>query len=210
MQEHSPQHPKGRASSDTQGAVCVFCGSNAGINAVYAEAARELAREMARRRLSLVYGGGSVGLMGILADEVLAGGGRVMGVIPRTLMEREVGHRALSELHVVETMHERKALMAAHANAFLALPGGLGTLEELFEVWTWAQLGIHARPVGLLNVNGFFDPLLSFLDHAEAQGFLRAEHRGMLLVDHRADNMLDRMADYVPPRVSKWLDRGQI
>lgn len=189
--------------------ICVFCGSSPGGDAAYADAARSLARELVRRNLSLVYGGGSVGLMGILADEMLSAGGRAIGVIPQTLMDREVGHRGLTELHVVDTMHDRKALMAARAGAFLALPGGLGTLEELFEVWTWAQLGIHAKPVGLLNVNGFFDPLLAYLDRAVAERFLRAEHRGMLLVDERAEAMLERMADYQPPRVAKWLDRTQ-
>lgn len=152
---------------------------------------------MVARKIDLVYGGAHVGLMGRLADAVMAGGRRATGVIPRTLVEREVAHRGLDDLRVVGTMHERKALMADLADAFLAIPGGLGTLDELFEVWTWAQLGLHRKPIGLLNVAGYFDPLLSFLDRATAEGFVSAEHRATLLVESDPAALLDRIA-HVP------------
>src|SRR5919199_3791597 len=174
--------------------VCVFCGSSPGADPAYAAAARRLAEVLVRRGIGLVYGGGSVGLMGVLADAALAAGGEVTGVIPRALQAREVGHAALPDLRVVETMHERKALMAELADGFVALPGGLGTLEEFFEVWTWAQLGIHAKPCGVLNVGGYFDPLLAFLDHAVAEGFVRDAYRAMLLVAAEPAPLLDRLA----------------
>lgn len=185
--------------------ICVFCGSNSGANPAYAGAARALGRELVSRKLKLVYGGGSVGLMGIMADTVLEQGGHVTGVIPKSLLDREVGHRSLTEMHVVATMHERKALMSELADGFIALPGGLGTLEELFEVWTWSQLGIHADPVGLLNVNGFFDRLLEHLRNAVDQRFLHIKNLEMLLVDTRPDSLLERMVRYQPPEVEKWL-----
>jgi uncharacterized protein (TIGR00730 family) len=161
---------------------------------------------LASEGITLVYGGGHVGLMGILADAVLANGGKVIGVIPRALWDREVGHRSLTELHVVETMHERKAMMASLADAFVALPGGLGTLEEIFEVWTWAQLGIHDKPVGFLDVDGFYAPLLAFLDHGVDAGFVRAPHRAMAIVDGDGASLLRRMGEYQPPRVTKWIN----
>lgn len=188
-------------------ALCVFCGSSPGRDPVYVEAAQALARELSARRLRLVYGGGSVGLMGALADAVLAAGGEAVGVIPYSLWEREVGHRNLTECHIVDTMHQRKAMMADLADGFIALPGGLGTLEETLEIWTWAQLGIHRKPVGLLNVRGYFDPLLAFVEHGVAERFIRTEHAGMLLVDSSPDALLDQFETYVAPVVPKWLDR---
>jgi len=160
---------------------------------------------LAARGLDLVYGGGCVGLMGVLADAMLAAGGRVIGVIPRTLMQREVGHRGLTELKVVDSMHERKAEMVALSDGFIALPGGFGTLDETFEVLTWAQLGVHGHPVGVLNSDGFFDALLEYLDRAVAEGFVRREHRSMWLVDDDPQRLLDRFADYRAPSIEKWL-----
>jgi uncharacterized protein (TIGR00730 family) len=185
--------------------VSVFCGSSAGIDPRFAQATSEFGALLAKEEITLVYGGGHVGLMGILADAVLANGGKVIGVIPRALWDREVGHRNLTELHVVETMHERKAMMASLAEAFVALPGGLGTLEEIFEVWTWAQLGIHDKPCGFLDVLGYYSPLLTFLDRAVDAGFVRPQHRAMALVDDDAASLLRRMAVYEPPRVTKWV-----
>jgi uncharacterized protein (TIGR00730 family) len=185
--------------------VCVFCGSNAGARDAYSEAAREVGCAIAERGLTLVYGGAAVGLMGTLADAALAAGGRVVGVIPRALVERELAHSGLSELNEVGSMHERKAMMADRSDAFLALPGGAGTLEELFEVWTWAQLGHHRKPVGLLNVDGFFDALLRFLDHQVGELFIRPEHRDMLIVERDVIRLLDRFATYNPPIVEKWI-----
>ena len=153
--------------------LCVYCGASIGTQPAYANAARMLAAEMVERRITLVYGGGNIGLMGIIADEVLRLGGEVTGVIPTALVEREVGHHGLSRLHVVDTMHQRKAMMAELSDGFIAMPGGIGTLEELFEVMTWSQLGFHDKPIGLLNVQGFYDGLISFIDHVAQQGFLR-------------------------------------
>jgi uncharacterized protein (TIGR00730 family) len=178
--------------------VCVFCGACVGGPAVYAEAGRRLGALLAGRGLGLVYGAGHVGLMGVLADAALAAGGRVVGVIPQDLVDRELAHTALTELIVVDTMHQRKALMAERSDAFVALPGGYGTLDETFEILTWAQLGLHSKPVGLLNVAGYFDGLLAWLDHAGREGFLRAKHRDLLLVDDEAERLLDRLAARVP------------
>ncbi|MGZ8798045.1 MAG: LOG family protein [Thermoanaerobaculia bacterium] len=189
--------------------ICVFCGSNRGTQPVFQEAAVELGKLLAARGIVLVYGGGRVGLMGDLADAVLAAGGEAIGVIPQALLDREVGHQSLTELHVVATMHERKALMADLADAFLALPGGLGTLEEIFEVWTWAQLGMHQKPVGFLNVAGYYAPLMSFLDQAAGAGFVRAAHRAMAIVADDAEHLLTRFAEYQPPTVEKWIRRGE-
>ncbi|HSN42214.1 MAG TPA: TIGR00730 family Rossman fold protein [Burkholderiales bacterium] len=189
--------------------ICVFCGSNAGRGEAYADAARALARAIAGRGMQLVYGGGNIGLMGVLADAALAAGGRVTGVTPRRLLEKEVVHRGLTELRVVESMHERKALMAELSDAFIALPGGLGTLEETFEVLTWTQLGFHRKPCGLLNIAGFYDGLTAFLDHAVAERFLKPEHRDMVLVGNDPEALLARLASYRLPEVSKWISRGQ-
>jgi uncharacterized protein (TIGR00730 family) len=175
------------------GTVCVFCGSSHGNDPVYAEAARALGRELARRGIGLVYGGAGVGLMGELATAVLEAGGTAVGVIPRALVEREIAYDGLTELHVVETMHERKALMTELASAFAALPGGMGTLDELAEAITWGQLGIHAKPIGLLDVRGYFEPLLAFADRAVEAGFLRRDQRAALLVAEDAASLLDQL-----------------
>lgn len=189
--------------------ICVFCGSSAGSRPEYADLARRFGAALAARRLGLVYGAGNVGLMGVLADAVLAGGGRVVGVIPRALRVRELAHQGLSELHVVETMHQRKAMMADVSDAFVALPGGYGTLDELFEILTWAQLGIHAKPVGLLNVGGFFDPLLAWVRHARDEGFVRQQHVDLLHVATDVDSLLEALLrhPHVPP-LTKWAAPG--
>jgi uncharacterized protein (TIGR00730 family) len=186
--------------------VCVFCGSSVGARPEFAASAREVGKALAARGLELVYGAGHIGLMGILADAALAARGRVVGVIPQAMVERELAHRGLSELHVVRTMHERKALMADRAGAFLALPGGFGTADELFEILTWAQLGLHSRPVGLLNVAGFFDPLMAWLDRAVQEGFLREQHRQLLVVGDQQERLLDALLTGRPaPAIEKWI-----
>ena len=187
--------------------LCVYAGSNPGSHPAYAAAARELAGLLARRGIGLVYGGGAVGLMGVLADTVLAEGGEAVGVIPQALIDREVGHGGLTELHVVASMHERKALMEELSDGFVAIPGGIGTLEELIEVYTWSQLGLHRKPIGALNVRGYYDPLAAMLDHAVAEGFLREAHRAALLVAAEPAELLERFAGWQPPAASKWLER---
>jgi len=189
--------------------VCVFCGSYSGVRADYAAAARAMAAALVRSGLELVYGGGRVGLMGIVADETLRLGGRVVGVIPQALVDREVGHDGLTEIHVVETMHERKRLMADLADAFVALPGGLGTIEEIFEIWTWAQLGMHQKPCGFLDVAGYYAPLAAFLDHATREGFVRPQMRGTAIFESDPGALLRRFAGYTPPAVEKWIDRAR-
>ena len=198
---------RGVAYASVMKRVCVFCGSRTGSNPAYAEAARRFGVTLARRGIGLVYGGGSVGLMGAIADAALEAGGEVDGVIPKALQLRELAHGRLTRLHVVASMHERKAKMAELADAFVALPGGMGTLEELAEILTWAQLGIHARPCGLLDVEGYYGPLVSFFDHAVAEGFLRAEHRRLVLVAEDPDALLDRFAAWTPPQIERWIDR---
>ena len=189
--------------------LCVYCGSATGGSELYAEAARALGRELVRRGIMLVYGGGNVGLMGAIADEVMAHGGRATGVIPQALMQREVGHHGLTELHVVKDMHERKAMMAELADGFIAMPGGFGTLEELFEVTTWAQLGLHEKPIGLLNINGFYDGLTGFASHLVAEGFVRPDHAGLLMHAPDAAGLLDQFDSFVPSIKVKWLEREQ-
>jgi uncharacterized protein (TIGR00730 family) len=190
--------------------LCVFAGSASGGRPEYAAAARALASELVRRRLGLVYGGGSVGLMGVLADAVLSEGGEVIGVIPQGLANRELAHAGLSELRVVSSMHERKATMAALADGFIALPGGLGTLEETLEVLTWSQLGIHRKAVGVLNVAGYFDGLRRLLGHAAAEGFIRPEHLGLLLFAEAPAALLDAVAAWRPPALARaWLTSSQ-
>lgn len=186
--------------------VCVYCGSSPGARPDYMRVAAELGTLLASRRLGLVYGGASVGLMGALADAALEAGGEVTGVIPRSFSSR-VGHRGLARLVEVDTMHERKAMMFDMADAFIALPGGIGTLEEVFEVLTWSQLGYHVRPVGLLNTAGYYDRLLEFLDHTVEERFVRPEHRRMLAMESDAARLLQRLEDYTAPNVEKWLDR---
>jgi len=187
--------------------VCVFSGSSPGADLAYRAAARDVGRRLAERGVEVVFGGASVGLMGAVADAALEEGGRVIGVIPQSLVDREVAHPALSELRVVESMHERKALMAELSDAFIALPGGVGTLEELFEVYTWNQLGLHAKPLGLFNVRGYFDGLVHFLDHAVAERFVTRPHRDMLLVGEELGALLDGLAAWEGPSQPKWIDR---
>jgi uncharacterized protein (TIGR00730 family) len=187
--------------------VCVFCGSSMGNRPVYAEAAARLGALLAERGLGLVYGGGNVGLMGVVADAALQAGGEVIGVIPEALMKLEVGHLDLTELHVVGSMHERKALMADLSDAFIALPGGIGTMEELFEVWTWGQLGMHPKPLGFLDVAGYYDHLHAFLDYATDEGFLRDRHRAMVAVENDAATLLDRFDAYRPPEMVRVIAR---
>ena len=189
--------------------ICVYAGSNPGADPAYAEAAADLARLLAGRGIGVVYGGGRVGLMGILADTALEAGGEVIGVIPQDLMDREIGHGGLTELHVVGSMHERKALMAELSDAFVALPGGAGTLEELIEVYTWSQLGLHAKPMGVLNVRGYYDGLAALLDHAVREGFLRPQHRAALHSAAAPAELLELFEDWRPATVGKWLDRTE-
>jgi uncharacterized protein (TIGR00730 family) len=186
--------------------VCVFCGSSEGGRPVYAEAARRLGAELVARKLGLVYGGCAIGLMGVLADSVLRHGGEAIGVIPEPLVAREVAHRGLTELRVVGSMHERKATMASLVDGFIALPGGLGTLEETFEVLTWAQLGIHAKPVGALNVDGYWDGLRRLITHAVDERFVRPEYGALLLFADTAVDLLDRFAAWRAPDFPRWLD----
>jgi uncharacterized protein (TIGR00730 family) len=190
--------------------VCVFAGSATGHRSEYAEAARALAAELARRHLGLVYGGGSIGLMGVLADTALAAGVEVVGVIPKPIASKELAHAGLTELRLVATMHERKATMAALADGFVALPGGLGTFEETLEMLTWSQLGVHAKPVGVLNAGGYYDGLLRWLSHAVAEGFLHRANLGLLLFEDSAAELLDALVAWRPPPAPRaWLDPSQ-
>ena len=190
-------------------AVCVYCGSSPGSDPAFVAAARGVGRELAAAGRTLIYGGGRIGMMGAVADAALAAGGRVVGVIPQALVDREVAHPGLTELRVVRSMHERKALMAELADGFLALPGGLGTLEELFEAWTWGQLGLHAKPYALLNVGGLFDRLLEFLDQLVEQRLVQPEHRAMLRVGTDPAAVIADMAAYRPAYVAKWIGREE-
>ena len=187
-------------------AICLYTGSSPGADPAYRAAAEALASQLAKRGITLIYGGGHVGLMGAAADAALAAGGRVVGVIPADIAEREVEHHGLTELHVVASMHQRKKKMFSLSDAMIALPGGLGTMEELFEVWTWNQLGFHNKPVGLLNVAGYYDHLLAFLDHMVAQRFVQPAHRQLLQVGSDVPELLDRLMAYRPVHVDKWLD----
>jgi uncharacterized protein (TIGR00730 family) len=190
--------------------ICLFCGASPGADPSFAEAAKHFGETLAARNIAMIYGGGSVGLMGIAADACLARGGRVVGVIPRLLMEREVGHAGITEMHVVEDMHQRKALMTSLCDGFIALPGGYGTLDELFEALTWLQLNYHVKPVGLLNVSGFFDGLIRFLDHARDARFLRPMHRDALCVETDLDRLIVQLESANPPLKDKWLDRATL
>lgn len=190
--------------------ICIYCGSNPGRQEAYSGAARDLARSLVSRNLKLVYGGASVGIMGLIADTVLELGGQAVGVIPEALVRKEVAHPNLSELHVTQSMHERKTLMAELSDGFIAMPGGIGTLEEIFEIWTWAQLGFHEKPCGLLNVEGYFDSLTTFLDHAVAEQFVKKTHRSMLIVDSAPETMLERFSRYEPPTIKKWVGKAEI
>ena len=188
--------------------ICVYCGSNMGRSDVYASAARSLAKSLVERKLGLIYGGARVGLMGVLADEVLDAGGKAIGVIPESLILHEIAHDNLTALHVTKTMHERKKLMAQLADGFIALPGGMGTLDEIFEVLTWGQLSFHSKPIGLLNTAGYFDHLNAFLDHTVDEQFVRAPHRSMLFVEESPDTLLDYFASYQAPDVRKWVEQS--
>ncbi len=189
--------------------ICVYAGSAAGADPRFSQAAEGLAQAIVARGLGIVYGGGDIGLMGVLADAALAAGGEVIGIIPSALLAKEVAHAGLTELRVVDSMHERKAQMADLARAFVALPGGIGTIEELIEVFTWTQLGLHAKPVAVLNVAGYWDGLLSLLDDAVAQRFLRAEHRALLLEGTEPESLLSALDAWRPPELDRWIDRDQ-
>jgi uncharacterized protein (TIGR00730 family) len=199
---------RGDVEKATINRICVFAGSNAGIRTGYRAAAHELGRVLAEREIGLVYGGARVGLMGVVADAVLAAGGQVIGVMPSVLVAKEVAHNGLSDLRVVSSMHERKALMSDLSDGFIALPGGWGTWEEFFEVLTWSQLGLHQKPCGLLNVDGYFDRLLSFVEHAIDEGFVRREYRTMIPVAASPAALLDTFVSYRPAVVEKWIDRA--
>jgi len=189
--------------------LCVYCGSNPGRTPVYADGACALAEALVQRNIGLVYGGASVGIMGLLADAVLRAGGQVTGVMPESLIKKEIAHHGLTELRVTRSMHERKSVMAELSDGFIALPGGIGTLEEIFEVWTWAQLGFHDKPCGLFNIAGYFDNLCAFLDHAVAEQFVKQPHRTMIFVENSAELLLDGFSSYVPPVVTKWVSQSQ-
>ena len=189
--------------------VCVFCGSKPGNDPAYAAGARRLGRTLAEEGITLVYGGGHVGLMGVVADTILDAGGKVTGVIPLALVEREIAHPGVTDLRVVGSMHERKALMSELSEGFIALPGGTGTLEEFFEVLTWAQLGEHEKPCGLLNLASYYDPLVALFDHMAAKGFLSEEHRATVLVETEPEPLLDAFAHYSPPKTVKWIDKEE-
>jgi uncharacterized protein (TIGR00730 family) len=191
-------------------AVCVFCGSSPGGDPAYLEAARTTGAAIARRGLTLIYGGAKVGLMGAVADAALAAGGQVVGVLPKALMIKEIGHPGLSRLEVVASMHERKARMAELSDGFIALPGGAGTLEEIFEIWTWGQLGFHDKPAGFLNVAGYYDKLAGFLDHTVGEAFVKPVHRDMLIFHDQPEPLLDALGAYDAPATSKWLERFEL
>jgi uncharacterized protein (TIGR00730 family) len=187
--------------------ICVFAGSNPGVRPEYALAAQELGKELAARKIGLVYGGASIGLMGKLADTALAGGGEVIGVIPQGLFQREIAHSNLTQLHEVKSMHERKALMSDLADGFIALPGGYGTFDELFEITTWAQIGLHSKPIGLLNVADFFAPLLNLIEHASREGFIPAYNRHLMMHSDNPVHLLDLLTTYTPPgKPFEWTD----
>ncbi len=190
--------------------ITVFCGSSTGFRPEYAEAAKDLARQLVKQNIRLVYGGGNVGLMGIIADEVMKSGGEVIGIIPESLEKKEVGHRNITELRVVSSMHQRKALMAELADGFIAMPGGIGTFEEFFEILTWAQLGFHDKPCGLLNVANYYDGLLSLCDNAVNEGFLRSIHRQLILDDSDSVALLEKLRCYKPQIIEKWIDKEDL
>ena len=190
--------------------ITVFCGSSSGFRPAYAEAAKNLAHQLVERNIRLVYGGGNIGLMGFIADEVMRNGGEVIGIIPDSLFRKEVGKREITELHVVGSMHERKAMMAELADGFIAMPGGIGTFEEFFEILTWSQLGFHEKPCGLLNVANYYDGLLALCDNAVGEGFLRPVHRVLILDDSDAVSLLEKMNNFQPPSVEKWIDKDDL
>ena len=191
--------------------ACIFCGSSPGARPAYTEAAEDLGMLLVQKGITLVFGGATVGLMGRLADTVVSEGGEAIGVIPQALVDREIAHLGLTDLHVVDTMHERKQRMADLSDAFVALPGGLGTLDELFEIYTWGQLGMHRKPIGLMNVEGYFDGLVGFLEHAVAERFVREDHRDMLIIEEEPTPMLERLQSFDPASLTpKWIDRQDV
>jgi uncharacterized protein (TIGR00730 family) len=191
--------------------VCVFCGSNRGRRSIFQKSARQMGKALAARRMGLVYGGGHVGLMGVIADAALAAGAEVIGVIPRAMVDKELAMEGLTEMHIVDTMHQRKALMAELSDGFAALPGATGTADELFEILTWAQLGLHSKPIGLLNVGGYFDPLLTWLNQAVKEGFLKPVHRRLLLEGKEVAKLLDLLQNYRPKKaVGKWISKRDV
>ena len=190
--------------------ICVYCGSSYGKLPVYTEAAKTLGKALTDQGIGLVYGGASVGIMGVIADSVLEAGGEVIGVIPQSIADKEIAHTGLTELKVVPNMHERKAMMAEYADGFIALPGGLGTMEELFEVWTWSQLGFHQKPCGLMSVAGYYDHLTAFIDHAVDQEYVKAVHKDALLVATEPADLIEKMANYQAAPGSKWIDRDDL
>jgi uncharacterized protein (TIGR00730 family) len=189
--------------------LCVFCGASPGIREAYVKAARAFGTFLAEQKIRIVYGGGNVGLMGALADSAMAAGGEVIGVIPQSLMQHEVGHQGVTELRIVRSMHERKATMAELSDAFVALPGGIGTFEELFEIWTWAQLGLHKKPLGLLDVAGYYDHLIALTEHAVTEGFLKPKHHAAMMMDTDAVRLLDRLRRFEPFTETKWIERQE-
>jgi len=190
-------------------AICVFCGSSYGTRKAYADAARATGRAIAEQGYTLVYGGAKVGLMGTVADAALNAGGKVIGVLPKALEDKEIGHEGLTDLHLVGSMHERKAMMADLSDAFMALPGGVGTLEEIFEVWTWGQLGYHSKPCGFLNIDGYYDDLIRFLDHQTDQGFTKDVMRAMVQIAGTPEEMIGLFENYTPPSAPKWIKRDE-
>ncbi len=187
--------------------ICIFCGSNWGNREEYKQAASAISREIARRGYTLVYGGAGVGLMGACADAALSEGGKVIGILPEALKEKEVDHKGLTELHLVSSMHERKAMMAELSDGFISIPGGAGTMDEMFEIWTWGMLGWHDKPSALMNVEGYYDDLIKFLDKTAEEGFVRKAHREMLIIDTDVKSILDQMENYEPPQGSKWIKK---
>ncbi len=206
----APQPPNTQIGGQTLDSICVFCGSRSGNHPEYLESARQIGKMLARQNRKIVYGGGHVGMMGALADAALAQGGHVMGVIPKSLMDRELGHTALTELHIVDSMHQRKAMMAQNSDAFIALPGGIGTYEEILEAATWALLGIQDKPLGLLNIRGFFDPMLNQLDLARQEGFMLPEERALILHATNPENLLHQLATFCRQGPPKWMDITQL
>ncbi len=190
--------------------LCVYCGSNYGSRPEYNQAARELARVMVNKNIGLVYGGASIGVMGEIADAAIKEGGEVIGVIPKELLFREVAHKGITELREVNTMHERKAIMAELSDGFIALPGGLGTIEEFFEIWTWAQLGMHQKPCGLLNAGRYYDKLINFIDHAVSERFIKEVYRSMVFVEEQPHILLQKFETYEAPEVARWIDQKGI
>lgn len=189
--------------------ICIFCGSNTGVRPAYAEAARALARHLVKLGIGIVYGGGNVGLMGVLADTAMAAGGEVIGVIPHALFAKEVGHAGIPDLRIVDSMHERKALMADLADGFIAMPGGWGTFDEFCEILTWAQLGLHRKPCGILNVEGYYDTLLAMFDHSVAEGFLKPEYKPIVLAATEPEDLVAKMQSYRAPVLDKWIGREE-